>query len=816
MLSPLFAQNPPVNIDGSISGDVYGNSNDSGVTASLPSNNSTLNINENGGVSGSAFGGYDNKSVTVNNASALNNTVNINNGGSVSENVSGGHALSGHVLDDFGSATSTNNIVNIHNNSSVNENVHGGFAQSTYGSANASHNSVNIGNESTVGQNIYGGRAESTSGTVAASNNRVNINSGSITGDVHGGYTQNANNAIASYNTVNISGSSTITGIVAGGFVLNTSSLDTVTATAEGNIVNITRSTVNNAVYGGHINITGEAAGTVKNNIVNVNNSTTGNIFGGNVVSSNGIANALNNIVNINGNSTISGITGGRAEGLISAAASGNTININGGTVIGNIYGGHASSASGTVSAVNNTVFLRGSPNLAGSIIYGGYAEIGGAPAGDAFSGNTLNVWYYNGSSIAGIQNFQNINFLIPVFQIGTVLNVTGTASLGDGSRGSAVTASTLGGMMPMMVGTKITLINAGDLDTNGFNQAVSIGTHGVLLRYLWVLSTDNNKLTATLGDVQVVPQAISLSEGYNSGLSLVTLSSDFVAGQGLTNAVNTAKENGFGIFTAIGSGWSRYNTSTHVDVYNVSFILGPSWGMNHNLGNMTFGAFLEGSIGSYATLNTFADGSSIRGKGSLYSIGGGVLGKIDFNGIGPGCFYTEFSLRFGLLANEYHTRDLKDILGRYVEYNSSSNYFGAHFGLGYIFSITDALSMTPYGRYSWAYLKGSSIALTTDDIVDFGGINSHRLHTGLRLNYSIRGFKPFIGLAYEHEFDGKINASTYGYKINSTSLNGSAGMGELGLSFNPVENLSMMLDVQGYLGNRQGVSGSFKVKWKF
>ena len=36
----------------------------------------------------------------------------------------------------------------------------------------------------------------------------------------------------------------------------------------------------------------------------------------------------------------------------------------------------------------------------------------------------------------------------------------------------------------------------------------------------------------------------------------------------------------------------------------------------------------------------------------------------------------------------------------------------------------------------------------------------------------------PYIGAAYEHEFDGKARATAYGYDIRTPSLTGGTGMG--------------------------------------
>jgi hypothetical protein len=77
---------------------------------------------------------------------------------------------------------------------------------------------------------------------------------------------------------------------------------------------------------------------------------------------------------------------------------------------------------------------------------------------------------------------------------------------------------------------------------------------------------------------------------------------------------------------------------------------------------------------------------------------------------------------------------------------------------------------------------------------------------------------RPYLGLAWEHEFAGRVEASSHGLAIDPPSLRGDSGRAELGLFFMPSEQLplSMDLGVQGYVGTREGVSGSFRVTWKF
>jgi len=147
------------------------------------------------------------------------------------------------------------------------------------------------------------------------------------------------------------------------------------------------------------------------------------------------------------------------------ARASGNRVTIIGSTVEGDVYGGFADTSSGNATATHNTVTIMGNSTFdeVESILYGGFGTGIGCVT-DVFTGNTLNVWNYRGSPVAGVENFEFFNFVFPVTQgDDPVLTVKGDAVLGDGAgRGSTVTASTIGGPPPLQPGaTVVTLIDA-------------------------------------------------------------------------------------------------------------------------------------------------------------------------------------------------------------------------------------------------------------------------------------------------------------------------------------------------------------------
>lgn len=574
---------------------------------------------------------------------------------------------------------------------------------------------------------------------------------------------------------------------------------------------------------------------TASDNTVTINGGTAHDVYGGYayVDSMTGpcVATASGNTININDGS-ISSVYGGYAlAGYVGGthSASGNTINVSGGTVA-DIVGGYVSAPYGTGLATNNVVTISGSPNLTTAGLYGGYLSM--TTSGDAFSGNTLNV-KTSGLTVAALSNFQYVNFYLPssLSAGDTVLTVTGTADLtGSSGRSSIVNVGIDGSSSPLQVGDTITLIDAGTLVTNsGLNStARGTGMQGVTLVYNFDLATENNKLLATVSaetEPTVNEQTKALSEGFVSGLGMILQGADVTAGQGMDSAVSAAKAGGAGSggapagFGALSGGSVRYNTGSHVDLDSVSLMAGLAWGGNMSLGRLTFGPFFEYGNGSYNTYNSFSNAESVEGDGNTRYLGGGILGRMDLVDTGPGHIYVEASVRAGELHNEYDSSDLRDAAGRSAEYDSSAAYYGLHMGTGYVWNVTENASLDLYGKYFWTRQEGDSVTLSTGDPVDFKDVDSNRLRLGSRFSYMVNEhITPYIGAAYEHEFDGTARASTNGYAMKAPSMGGDTGTGELGLVYTPLASLPVSFDlgVQGFAGKREGVTGSLQLKYEF
>lgn len=787
-------------------------------------------------------GGYGSKANT--------NTVTISGIVTVGSKVYGGKATRGEAIG---------NIVSLSGDVTVDFDVYGGYVERAIAANQASNNEVSLSGNATVGGSVYGGRISTStniSGT-EANNNSVTITGGTVGGaEIAGGW-GDASSSVVNGNTVTISGATIQSNVyggysggggeangnavsITGGAIASASSLvggysKNGTANANEILVNVTGFTQDDsytltggqgaaeasensvtlqagtvsAIYGGH----SSAGDALENHVTITGGQVNWDTRGG---FSNGAGSADDNIVEISGGS-VGSVYGGWSLG---GAAGGNQVIISGGTVRGANGGTITGGRGDGGDAINNTVTIMGSADVTGVMITGGFGS------GDVFSGNTFNL--KTKASISQLSNFEYLNFYLPGdFKAGdTLLEVTGTAYLTENSggtgRSSIVNVGIDGNSPTLKGGDQMVLIDAGRLIVNSeLNEtAAGYGKQGSTLDYLFNITAKGDKLLATVQSAKVDESAKALSEGFVSSLATATQGSDLAAGEGLGQAVGAASITGMGTFSATSAGSLRYKTGSSVDVNSISIMIGLAFGNDLEGGRrLTFGPFFEYGTGSYDTHNSFAGSISVNGKGDTDYIGGGILGRLDFAEGDSGHFYTEFSARMGRTNNEYNSSDLLANSGQNARYDSSSSYFGLHASLGYIWNLGEKTLLDLYGKYFWTHQGGDSVKLSTGDPIEFEDADSHRLRAGARLSYQANDYiAPYVGAAYEHEFDGKAQASTYGYAIEAPDMKGGTGIGELGFTLKPSSDspVSFDLGVQGYTGLREGVTGSLMIKFEF
>ena len=284
------------------------------------------------------------------------------------------------------------------------------------------------------------------------------------------------------------------------------------------------------------------------------------------------------------------------------------------------------------------------------------------------------------------------LNFISPVHPTQPLLRVTGDADVS----GSTYNVGLSGGTS-LAAGSTLTLLEVGAgkmLTANNLRKGggiVQIGStvaHDITTDVALDPTTGRlNAVTAQVSPGRATDQSKALPKGFLGGLALNLQGADLVAGRGMDSAVRAssgtddAERHGFAGFGALSGGSLRYNTGSHLDMNSLSLLTGLAWGIDLAPGRLTLGAFFEYGNGSYDTHNSFTNAASVDGDGNAYYLGGGILARMDFVNIGPGRFYAEASGRAGKTHNEYDSSDLRDAAGRKADYDSSSPYYGLHFG---------------------------------------------------------------------------------------------------------------------------------------
>ena len=844
----VTAKNNTVNLDGEVTveGGVVGGYayvNEAG-TADVTVNENTVNLSGGVEVGYNVFGGYaDVQSADTADATANENTVTLSGEVTVEYDVFGGYAYVWEA--DTADATVNKNTVNLSGKVEVEEGgegVVGGVAQVMYVSGTAdvtvNENTVNLSGEVEVGARVAGGDAyvwKAGTADVTVNENTVNLD-GEVTVEysVAGGYAYvveaNTAHLTVNENNVTLSGGVTV-GVVFGGGAQVDEATEEAVVNASSNTVNISGSTIKNAVYGGNADanydhIVGKADATASSNSVIIGDNTiVGGVFGGRALAGgyfckgDAVATASENIVTISGSTIDGDVYGGNAlavsndptsTGDAFATASDNIVNISGGvithTVIcDSVFGGYASAVSNSgdaaTYATGNTVNISGEVAFGlRSALFGGWVDVQSGD-GDAFTGNRLNL--SSTIEVAGVTNFEYYNFVLPA-NLQPGLTATEGAYLGTEKPSVVESVHIRGGGTAPAVGESIVLINLTH-DTNVIDGEVapqSSGQKGAVLHYDYLIgiSTDEKRLLATVQSVRASQESKILSEGFLAGSILLNQTGDMIA--------QRTEQARCGTFFDITFGDSRYNTGSHVDMKGFSLLTGLTRCVNTTNGKMTYGAFFEYGNGNDTGLYV----TGARGKSDVYHYGGGVLGRLNFRN----SVYAEGSFRAGGMDNGF-TSNLLDIEGNAASYDSSSAYVGTHIGLGRMLKLSSRNTLDLYSKYFWTHQNGDRVTLSTNDPVRFDSIDSHRLRLGGRSSYVVnRRLSTYLGAAWEHEFNGIAKATTYGYAIDSPSLRGSTGIGELGLSVKAQRSLPLAFDfgVQGYVGKREGVAGSAQVRW--
>jgi len=457
------------------------------------------------------------------------------------------------------------------------------------------------------------------------------------------------------------------------------------------------------------------------------------------------------------------------------------------------IYGGYTANGNAT----NNTVTISNS-NLTGSSLYGGYSDNEGQ-----ITDNTLNL----GSNITGklnaIGGFNTINFANIDWENGGTIIETENLELVD----TAVNIQNITGdpkvndyMNLIVSDNEITgkLINQGE-------QTVKVSAAQVVKATTGNLEQESNAIKFTIVGSELNPQVGALGDAN-------AVAGAFVAnGAGLVedsiNAMMCEERIGYKTFAQVYGSNLDFDTPNNLNVKGWSGIVGVG---ETTKDRITYGMFFETGKGDYYTLAQQSTGY-VRGDGELDYRGGGVLVRKD-NENGT---YVEASLRAGRMDNELNDAVL-DGHNELQGFDISSTYYGAHIGVGKIIPRGERESLDVYGKFLYSRYDGDSFVIDGDKF-NLDDVDSQKLRVGFRYN-ELNGEKlrMYYGAAYEYEFDTKAKNSVLNYTFDSPDLGGSTIIGELGFHYNADEKWCIDVNLRGYGGEREGISGSVQANYMF
>lgn len=512
------------------------------------------------------------------------------------------------------------------------------------------------------------------------------------------------------------------------------------------------------------------------------------------------------------------------------------------------IVSGHAS---------NNTIIIRNGSKLEGSKIYGGYLTLTGNENTDDLTeedfkkeNNTLILDDWSGS-VKAVRSCDNVNFYnvnlsdfvtkADVEPTKAILTITGNTNEytdcdfsniigrdktpiedinGDMTKDINIGLSFQGGQ-DINVNDKVRLIQM-DQDTQAIidekkgekihlanNGTAHAGVAQVVKGELKFDEKNNEFIDYTITSVCLNDQVNVVNEGRAASAAFLNQSDELIS-EALAG-LNIEDKYGFETFAMVYGNDSRYGTNSDLSINGWSGLVGVGSNNKTKAGDFAWAAFFENGAGNY-DISTTMNGITMEGDGSTVYNGGGIAARLT----GETGVYGEASLRAGLLKNDLE-HGLQNQKGEAFGYESESNYYSFHLGIGKIFKLENGASVDTYAKYYHSTVKDDSFTIDGDEF-EMDDINSDRLRLGIRYNQGMdRTFNVYYGAAWEYEFNGESNGYAQGHKMEETSLKGSTVIGELGVVIQP-ENSPWSFDakVKGYGGQRDGYSGSILATYHF
>jgi len=297
--------------------------------------------------------------------------------------------------------------------------------------------------------------------------------------------------------------------------------------------------------------------------------------------------------------------------------------------------------------------------------------------------------------------------------------------------------------------------------------------------------------------------------EGRIASILTVNSGTDLAKGPGLDSLVTrTSQVSGTETFAAANYGKSINKTGSSVDMSGYNLLAGVGRRVFDSKGNKTTGGlYFEYGNNSYDSYNTGYNGN---GK-NVYKGVGFMLRRDSTDGN-----YYEGMLHAGKVTTDWNNSKLGG-------YEMDSTYYGASATYGHKFMLGEEKQLSVYGSYTYNNVAGGDARINGYDY-DFDAIKSNRVRVGMRYAKSdlmdTKAFRPYVGLAWEHEFSGEASATVKGVggfsrRPDSPTIKGDTGILELGFK-TEAGKWTLGIGAEAYTGRRKGWNGTLQAVYNF
>ncbi|MCQ2361915.1 MAG: autotransporter outer membrane beta-barrel domain-containing protein, partial [Acidaminococcaceae bacterium] len=420
----------------------------------------------------------------------------------------------------------------------------------------------------------------------------------------------------------------------------------------------------------------------------------------------------------------------------------------------------------------------------------------GGSSGTGTSSNNTLNLKIKMSGKASEVSYFQNMNFTLS----GNITNgdtMLETASVTYDNTTVGVVASN---SVSLKKDDVIYLVKADSASGSISNDGASV------LGGAATVKLDGNNLILTLlqdlSDTGSKDQQKAPVEGIAAAVQTVNMIADLVSGEGMNSLLLETTDGFTNTFGAFTKSQSKYKTGSHVDVDGWGILVGTGNTKKWQDGSATaYGLFFEYGKGDFDTYN-----GNVHGDGNSENKGIGIMARHKLTNN----TYYEGNIRFGKQETKWSQSELGG-------YDTDSRYYGISVGVGHIYPVGKN-EIDVYGRYTYGHV-GACDATLKDSKYHFDSVKSHRVRVGGKYNFKVKdsNAKPFIGLAWEHEFKGESKASISGVgEAPAPSMKGHTGIFELGCDWDVSKKWTLGLGANAYMGKRKGWDGTARVFYNF